>query len=77
MSTASGVASAGMNALEGDFGSAVIDVGLVGLGSAGSSGLRILKNRQFINTTDEAVLRSIYNSSVDILGIGVVPAVKK
>lgn len=77
VSTASGFASAGMNALEGNFGSAAIDVGLVGLGSAGSSGLKVLKNRQFINTTDETVLRSIYNSSMDILGIGVVPAVKK
>ncbi|MFD2033704.1 RHS repeat-associated core domain-containing protein [Belliella marina] len=45
VSTASGFASAGMNALEGNFGSAAIDVGMVGVGSAGSSGLKVLKNR--------------------------------
>lgn len=77
VSSASGLASAGMNFLEGNYGSAMIDAGMVGLGSAGPAGLKMLKNRQIINTTDEVVLWSVYNSSVDILGIGIIPAVKK
>jgi hypothetical protein len=77
VSSASGLASAGMNLIEGNYGSAVIDAGMVGVGKAGTYGLKVLKNRQIINTTDETVLNSIYNSSMDIFGIGVVPAVKK
>ena len=77
VSSASGLASASMNFLEGSYGSAVIDAGMVGLGGAGPAGLKMLKNRQVINTTDEVVLWSIYNSSVDVLGIGIIPAVKK
>ena len=66
-----------MNALEGNWGSSAIDLVMLGLGDAGSAGLNILKNRQIINTTDQVVLWSMYNSSVDILGIGIVPTVKK
>lgn len=77
VSSASGLASAGMNALEGNWGSSAIDLVMLGLGDAGPAGLKILENRQTINTIDQVVLWSIYNSSVDILGIGVVPAVKK
>ena len=77
VSTNAGIASAIMNLSEGNVGSAAIDASMVGLGKVGTSGLKVLKNRQFINTTDETVLSTIYNSSLDILGIGVVPAVKK
>ena len=77
VSTVSGLASASMNLLEGNYGTAVIDAGMVGLGKAGTSGLKVLKNRQLINTTDETVLSSIYNSSIDILGIEIVPGINK
>jgi hypothetical protein len=77
VSTASGAASSFMNFLEGNYLDGLIDASLVGLGSAGSWGLKVLKNRQIINSTDEVVLKSVYNSSMDILGIGVIPAVKK
>jgi len=77
VSSASGYASAGMNMLEGDLGSAAIDAGMIGLGSVGSKSLKLMKNRSLINTTDETVLKSIYNSSMDVLGIGIVPVIKK
>jgi len=77
VSSASGYASAGMNMLEGDLGSAAIDAGMIGLGSLGSKSLKLMKNRSLINTTDKTVLKSIYNSSMDILGIGIVPVIKK
>jgi len=68
VSTTSGVASFSMNLLEGNYYSAGADLFMLGVGRYGTRGIKNLKNNHgVINTTDQVVLQTIFNTSVNIV----------
>lgn len=75
--TVGGVSSAVLNASEGKVGAAVTDVALLGIGAGGLSGLKNLKNNSTLDSTGESILRSIQNTSLDIMNFFVVPQTQK
>jgi RHS repeat-associated protein len=68
VSTTAGVASFSMNLLEGNNYSAGADLIMLGVGRYGTLGIKNLKNNYgVINTTDQVVLQTIFDTSVNIV----------
>jgi hypothetical protein len=68
VSTASGVASFSMNLMDGNNYAAGADLVMLGVGRYGSIGIKGLKNNYgVINTTDQVVLQSVFDTSVNIV----------
>src|SRR5690606_9164330 len=76
-SVVSGVSSATLNLNQGNKGAALTDAVLIGAGMQGNRVLENLLDNGVIGLTDEIILRAIQNTSIEMTGQLVVPAIQK
>jgi len=77
MSGISSAASGLLNLMQGNVQGVVTDMVMVGIGNQGARGLNNMLEREVIGATDEIILRATQNTSLEITGQIVIPALQK